>query len=113
MSPLQSHGGTDSKAVGFHGCTHRKTKDPKRNAAVLCPLQNQGFVVAWLVEHNTSADTRRSLRRSGCAVASKPLYASRMAPLLALATARNGIAHSNSNIDMPPLPSSMASSISR
>ncbi|CAI5965318.1 unnamed protein product [Closterium sp. NIES-64] len=67
-------------------------------------LQHQGFVIAWLVEHNTSADTRRSLRRSGCAVASKPLYASRMAPLLALATARNGVAHSSSSIDMPPLP---------
>lgn len=66
-------------------------------------LQAQGVVIAWLVEHNTTAETRRALRRSGCAVASKPLYASRMAPLLALATARKGIPHTASSID-PPQP---------
>eukprot|EP00271_Cylindrocystis_brebissonii_P005350 TRINITY_DN1735_c0_g2_i1.p1 TRINITY_DN1735_c0_g2~~TRINITY_DN1735_c0_g2_i1.p1 ORF type:complete len:575 (-),score=105.25 TRINITY_DN1735_c0_g2_i1:401-2053(-) len=54
-------------------------------------LQAMGVVIAWLVEHNTTAETRRALRRSGCAVASKPLYSSRMAPLLALATARKGL----------------------
>lgn len=62
----------------------------------LTRLQAQGVVIAWLVEHNTTAETRRTLRRSGCAVASKPLHASRLAPLLALATARKGMTQTSS-----------------